>query len=62
MIPLILLIYTTMMVNFQYIYNEIITKDQSSYQITTGVDKSQSVKNNKDIKKAIAGELEVSKS
>ena len=46
---------------FPIYYNEIITKDQSSYQITTGVDESQSVKNNKDIKKAIAGELEVSK-
>ena len=44
---------------FPIYYNEIITKDQSSYQITTGVDESQSVKNNKDIKKAIAGELEI---
>ena len=43
---------------FPIYYNEIITKDQSSYQITIGVDESQSVKNNKDIKKAIAGELE----
>ena len=40
---------------FQIYYNEIVTKNEYSYQITTGINEEQSVQNHEDLKGAIFG-------
>ncbi len=47
---------------FSIYYNEIITKNEYVYHITTGIDKEQSVQNHADLKRAIFGKTEKPKS
>ena len=43
---------------FPIYYNEIITKNEYSYQVTTGINEEQSVQNHEDLKGAIFGKIE----
>lgn len=43
---------------FPIYYNEIITKNEYSYQVTTGINEEQSVQNHEDLKRAIFGKIE----